>query len=56
MSNNHHTPELQNNDLVSPYRTEKHSEPVEGHGGTKYENVDAGVGLVLWSLSVIAGT
>ncbi|MBV8831740.1 MAG: hypothetical protein JO108_21225 [Acidobacteriaceae bacterium] len=43
-------------DLVSPYETPKHSEPVEGHGGTSFENVDARAGLVIWSLVLIAGT
>jgi hypothetical protein len=34
----------------------KHTEPVEGHGGTSYENVDARPGLIIWSLAVIVGT
>lgn len=34
----------------------KHSEPVEGHGGTKFENLDAKPGLILWSLGIIVGT
>jgi hypothetical protein len=34
----------------------KHSEPVEGHGGTSYENLDAKPKLILWSLGVIVGT
>ena len=34
----------------------KHTEPVEGHGGTKYENLDAKPRLILWSLGVIVGT
>jgi hypothetical protein len=33
-----------------------HSEPVAGHGGTKFENVDAKPGLVIWSLAFIGGT
>ncbi len=50
------TPDLKSNDLVSPRRTEKHSEPVEGHGGTSFEGIDAKAGTVLWSLGIIAGT
>ena len=42
--------------LVDPYHSPKHSEPVEGHGGTKFETVDARAGLVIWSLALIAGT
>lgn len=34
----------------------KHTEPVEGHGGTNYENVDARPSLIIWSLGVIVGT
>lgn len=33
-------------------RTEPHS----GHGGTKFEGVDASLKLVVWSLAIIAGT
>lgn len=33
----------------------KHTEPVEGHGGTKYENVDASASMVIWSLGIIVG-
>lgn len=33
-----------------------HSEPVVGHGGTKFETVDATPGLIIFSLSIIAGT
>jgi len=31
------------------------TEPHEGHGGTKYEGVDATPGLIIYSLSIIAG-
>jgi hypothetical protein len=34
----------------------KHSEPVLGHGGTNYEQVDARPSLILWSLGIIVGT
>lgn len=33
----------------------KHTEPIEGHGGTKYENVDASAAMVIWSLGIIVG-
>ena len=33
----------------------KHTEPVVGHAGTKYENVDASASMVIWSLSIIVG-
>jgi hypothetical protein len=33
----------------------KHTEPVEGHAGTKYENVDARASMVIWSLGIIVG-
>lgn len=33
----------------------KHTEPVEGHAGTKYENVDASANMVIWSLGIIVG-
>ena len=36
---------------LKPRRTE----PVEGHGGTSYENLDAQPSLILWSLGVIVG-
>ena len=36
---------------LKPRRTE----PVEGHGGTNYENLDAQPSLILWSLGVIVG-
>lgn len=42
-------------DLVSPDKTPR-TEPHEGHGGTKYEGVDATAGIILYSLSIIAGT
>ncbi len=54
MSNDLAKPE--GNELVSPHDTPKHSEPVAGHGGTSFENVDAKAGLVIWSLALIAGT
>ncbi|HEY3939533.1 MAG TPA: hypothetical protein VGL97_19025 [Bryobacteraceae bacterium] len=34
----------------------KYTEPHEGHGGTKYEGVDARASMVIWSLSIIGGT
>jgi hypothetical protein len=34
----------------------KYSEPVRGHHGTNFENVDAKAGLVLWSLAAIGLT
>jgi hypothetical protein len=34
----------------------KHTEPVLGHGGTNYENVDASAGLVISSLTIIGLT
>lgn len=42
------------NRLVSPHGKPKHTETVEGHGGTSYENTDASAGTVLWSLGIIA--
>ena len=33
-----------------------HTEPHVGHGGTKFEGVDASLALVGWSLATIAGT
>jgi hypothetical protein len=33
----------------------RRTEPVEGHGGTNYENLDAQPSLILWSLGVIVG-
>ena len=42
-------------DLVSPAKSPR-TEPVEGHGGTKFEAVDATPGLIIYSLSIIAGT
>lgn len=38
----------------SPYEP-KPSEPHAGHGGTKFEGVDARPGMVIWSLAIIAG-
>lgn len=32
------------------------TEPHVGHGGTKYEGVDASLPLIVWSLATIAGT
>jgi hypothetical protein len=34
----------------------RHSEPHAGHGGTKFEGVDASLKLIGWSLATIAGT
>jgi hypothetical protein len=48
-------PELKKNELVHSSEP-KHSEPVVGHGGTKYEAVDAKAGMVIWSLAIIGGT
>lgn len=42
--------------LVSSYGEPKPSEPHEGHGGTKFEGVDASVKLIVGSLAIIAGT
>lgn len=42
-------------ELVSPHPAPR-SEPVEGHGGTKFEQIDATPGLIIYSLSIIAGT
>jgi len=46
--------DLKDNKLVHS-GAPKHTEPVEGHGGTKYENVDASVAMVIWSLAIIVG-
>jgi hypothetical protein len=46
---------LKDNDLVHPHPP-RNTEPVEGHGGTSYENVDARPGLIIWSLGIIVGT
>ncbi len=43
------------NKMVSS-RGEKHSEPHLGHDGTNYEGTDAKAGIVIYSLSIIAGT
>ncbi len=43
------------NELVHSERP-KHTEPVLGHAGTNYENVDAKAGLVIGSLTVIGLT
>ncbi len=40
--------------LVSPHPAPR-SEPHEGHGGTKYEGIDATPRLIILSLSIIAG-
>ena len=47
--------DLKDNKLVHS-GAPKHTEPVEGHGGTSYENVDARPGLIIWSLGIIVGT
>ncbi len=47
--------DLKSNKLVSGHGTPR-SEPVEGHGGTKFERIDATPGLIIYSLSIIAGT
>jgi len=44
---------LKENELVHSEHAPR-SEPVEGHGGTKYEALDAKPGLVIWSLAIIA--
>lgn len=44
------------NELVTNRHHGPRSEPVEGHGGTKYEQIDATPGLIIYSLSIIAGT
>lgn len=43
------------NELVSN-RGAAHTEPVVGHGGTSFEGTDAPPGLIVYSLSIIAGT
>jgi hypothetical protein len=46
--------DLKDNKLVHS-GAPKHTEPVEGHAGTKYENVDARASMVIWSLGIIVG-
>jgi hypothetical protein len=46
--------DLKDNKLVHS-GAPKHTEPVEGHAGTKYENVDASASMVIWSLGIIVG-
>jgi hypothetical protein len=48
--------DVDSNKLVSNRHNSPRSEPVEGHGGTRYENIDATPGLIIYSLSIIAGT
>jgi hypothetical protein len=43
------------NELVH-FHGPKVSEPHEGHGGTRYEGVDASVKMVIWSLVIIVIT
>lgn len=43
------------NELVHSHGP-KSSEPHEGHGGTRYEGVDASVKMVIWSLVIIVVT
>lgn len=47
--------DLKHNKLVHS-EGPKRSEPVEGHGGTSYEQADARPSLILWSLGIIVGT
>jgi hypothetical protein len=47
--------EAKENELVH-FHGPKASEPHEGHGGTRYEGVDASVRMVIWSLVIIALT
>ena len=42
--------------VEGPHNEPKHSEPVLGHHGTNFENVDAKPGMVLWSLGAIGAT
>ncbi len=49
------TPHEKPNELVHSDRP-KRSEPHVGHGGTKYEGVDASLGMVLGSLAIIGFT
>ena len=51
-----HSSKLDGKPVTSTYTHEKHSEPHEGHGGTRFEGVDASAGLVIGSLAVIGGT
>ena len=43
---------LQNSELLQ-FHGSKPSEPHVGHGGTRYEGVDASVKMVIWSLVII---
>jgi hypothetical protein len=52
---NRQIPEAKENELVH-FHGPKASEPVTGHEGTSFENLDAKAGLVIWSLAIIGGT
>ncbi|MBV9155713.1 MAG: hypothetical protein JO097_05605 [Acidobacteriaceae bacterium] len=52
---NGHTPDAKARE-VDPAHKPKRSEPHEGHGGTKYEGIDASAAMVLWSLAIIGVT
>jgi hypothetical protein len=47
--------DLKPHKLVHPHGP-KNTQPVEGHDGTSYENLDARPGLIVWSLGIIVGT
>ncbi len=46
------TPDAKAKEADSSHKP-KRSEPHEGHGGTKYEGIDASPAMVLWSLAII---
>jgi len=52
---NREAPEQKSNELVHTHGP-KRTQPHEGHGGTRYEGVDASAGMVIWSLAIIGGT
>jgi hypothetical protein len=52
---NRELPEAKSNELVHSHAP-KRSQPHEGHGGTRYEGIDASAGMVIWSLAIIGGT
>jgi hypothetical protein len=47
--------DLKHHKLVHPHGP-KNTQPIEGHAGTSYENLDARPGLIVWSLGIIVGT
>ncbi len=52
---NRELPEAKSNELVHSHAP-KRTQPHEGHGGTRYEGIDASAGMVIWSLAIIGGT